>query len=67
MKTLIDFLRANGVLEYVGSGVRLALLPDAPGGAPAEEAPVPVAQEVEVRKDGLTPAQQFDLYGREMG
>ena len=63
-RTLIEFLRANGVVHYAANGVTLTLLPEVPR-APEPDAPE-VAKDERKRKDGLTRDQQLELYGFEM-
>lgn len=64
LKRLIAFLRAEGVSAFASGDLTLSLSPqveffDEPGAAPKVEDPPR-------KKDGLTPAQQLDLYGQEM-
>lgn len=64
LSDLIDFLRAKGVVHYQGGTTVLTLLPEAP---PRPEADSVSSEnkkaEEKVGKDGLTRAQQEELYG----
>lgn len=64
MSDLIDFLREKGVVHYQGGSTVLTLLPEAPlkptAAVALSENKKP---EERVGKDGLTRAQQEELYG----
>jgi hypothetical protein len=63
LTTLIDFLRAKGVLSYSAGGISLSLLPDEPPPPAKPEEPRQV-EPPKLGSDGLTAEQQVELYGR---
>lgn len=67
LKTLVEFMRANGVLHLKQNGVELTLDPEYQ--APVSEVKSEGAVRIEPpprRKDGLTPEQQIETYGYEI-
>lgn len=62
--TIVERLRALGVVQFKAAGLELTILPDAPTVAEVPEPSRAVEQPPKRGKDGLTRDEQIEMYGR---